>query len=282
MTLSRYADIATLVEDIYEGAYFTLRANNLLVRTVSAFTENSGMTPRKATVYGAANVRAFAEGAEVTATAFNRTLLSTLTPSRYADQVILTDERIATDPQNVRADVALEMGAAFAEYVDAQIAADFANLTGGSFGTADSALTWAHILRARAALHNAKVPSPYFCALHPYQWLRLVESAALSGTELTQAPAFQDSLVSTYFVASLIGGVTFVVSPNIAVDDDNAVGAMYSPLALAYDERRAFNLRPERDESREALELNFSLWFGHGVWRPTMGIKLIGLATLPS
>lgn len=282
MTLSTYTAIATLVEEIYEGAYFTLRANNLLVRTVTAFTENSGMAPRKASVYSAANVRPFAEGADVTATAFNRTLLSTLTPARYADQVIVTDERLATDPQNVRADVALEMGAAFAEFVDAQIASDFDSLTGGSFGTADSALTWAHILRARALLHNAKVPSPYFCALHPYQWLRLVESAALSGTELQQAPAFQDSLVSTYFVASLIGGVTFVVTPSIAVTANNAIGAMYSPLALAYDERRAFNLRPQRDESREALELNFSLWFAHGVWRPQMGVKLIGLATLPS
>jgi hypothetical protein len=282
MTLSKYSDIAALIEDIYEGAYFTLRANNALVRTVTVFSENRGMAPRKATLYSAANVRPFGEGDSVTATAFNRTALSTLTPSRYADQVILTDQRIATDPQDVRVDVALEMGAAFAEFVDAKIASNFADLTGGSFGALDSALTWAHVLRARALLHNAKVPAPYFCALHPYQWLRLVESAALSGTELQQAPAFQDALVSTYFVASLIGGVTFVVTPSIAVEDDNAVGAMYSPLALAYDERRAFNMRPQRNEAREALELNFSLWFAHGVWRPSMGVKLIGLATLPS
>ncbi|PJF30844.1 MAG: hypothetical protein CUN51_06570 [Candidatus Thermofonsia Clade 1 bacterium] len=282
MTLSKYSDIAALIEDIYEGAYFTLRANNALVRTVTVFSENRGMAPRKATLYSAANVRPFGEGDSVTATAFNRTALSTLTPARYADQVILTDQRIATDPQDVRVDVALEMGAAFAEFVDAKIASNFADLTGGSFGALDSALTWAHVLRARALLHNAKVPAPYFCALHPYQWLRLVESAALSGTELQQAPAFQDALVSTYFVASLIGGVTFVVTPSIAVEDDNAVGAMYSPLALAYDERRAFNMRPQRNEAREALELNFSLWFAHGVWRPSMGVKLIGLATLPS
>lgn len=282
MTLSKYSDIAALVEDIYEGAYLTLRANNALVRTVTVFDQNRGMAPRKATVYSAADVRPFGEGDSVTATAFNRTALSTLTPSRYADQVILTDQRIESDPQDVRADVALEMGAAFAEFVDAKIASNFADLTGGSFGAADSALTWAHILRARALLHNAKVPAPYFCALHPYQWLRLVESAALSGTELQQAPAFQDALVSTYFVASLIGGVTFVVTPSIAVASDNAVGAMYSPLALAYDERRPFNVRPQRNEAREALELNFSLWFAHGVWRPALGVKLIGLATLPS
>lgn len=282
MTLSKYSDIAALVEDIYEGAYLTLRANNALVRTVTVFDQNRGMAPRKATVYSAADVRPFGEGDSVTATAFNRTALSTLTPARYADQVILTDQRIESDPQDVRADVALEMGAAFAEFVDAKIASNFADLTGGSFGAADSALTWAHILRARALLHNAKVPAPYFCALHPYQWLRLVESAALSGTELQQAPAFQDALVSTYFVASLIGGVTFVVTPSIAVTSDNAVGAMYSPLALAYDERRPFNMRPQRNEAREALELNFSLWFAHGVWRPTLGVKLIGLATLPS
>lgn len=279
---STYADVASLISNIYEGAFYTLRAQNLLVRTVSNFRENSGMSPRKGSKYGAANVRAVSEGEDVTATAFNRTTLSTLTPARYADQILVTDERIATDPQNVQADAALEMGAAFAEYVDQALAADFANLSGGSLGVADSALGWAHILRARAMLQNAKVPAPYYCALHPYQWLRLLESAALSGTELKAAPQFQDTLVSSYFVASLIGGVTFVVSPNLPVSADNATGAMYSPLALAYDERRAFNLRPQRDESREAFELNFSLWFGHGVWRPEAGVKLVGLATLPS
>jgi len=279
---SRYSDISTLVEDIYAGAFFTLRSNNLLVRTVTTFRDSGSMTPRKASSYGAANVRAFAEGDDVTPTAFNRTLVSTLTPARYADQVLLTDERIASDTENVRADAALEMGAAFAEFIDTKIATNFASLTGGSIGTAGQALTWANIMRARALLHNNKVPGPYYCALHPYQWLRLVESAAISGAELKEAPRARDALVSSYFVASLIGGVTFVVSPSIEVASNNATGAMYAPQALAYDERKAFNLRPQRDESREAYELNFSLWFAHGVWRPAAGVKLIGLATLPS
>lgn len=281
MTQSRYSDVVSLLNDIYEGAYFVLRSNNLLVRTVTVFQDNAGMSPRKSSMYGAANPRAVSEGEDVTATPFNRTLLTTLTPSRYADQVVLTDERIATDSQNVRADAAMEMGSAFAEFVDQQIAGDLTSLTGGTVGTAGTALTWANILRARALLQNSKVPGPYYCALHPYQWLRLVESAAISGSELKAAPGFQDTLVSTYFVASILGGVTFVVSPSIPTSGNDATGALYSPMALAYDERRPFNMRPERDESRESWEVNFSLWFGHGLWRPALGVKLIGLATLP-
>lgn len=275
---SKYSDVSSLINDIYEGAYFTLRTNNRLVRTVSVLN-GSGMAPRKATLNASSNPREVSEGDDVTPTQFNKTLLATLTPARHADQFLITDQRIETDSDNVRQDASMELGGGFAEYVDTKIATLFTSLTGGSVGAGGSALTWANIFQARTLLEVNKVPGPYYCALNPYGWYDLVNSALTAGNELKEANIFQDALVNTYFTSTIVGGVTFVVTPDIAINTNVAIGAMYSPMAIAYDERKAFNIRPQRDESREAWELNASLWFGYGVWRANMGVKITHDAT---
>ena len=277
--ISTYDAIASLTNDIYEGSYYTLRTNNRLVRTVTVLS-GTGMAPRKATIHGTSNPRAVGEGEDVTPTKFDKTLLATLTPARHADQFLITDQDLETNSDNLRAAASLELGGGFAEYVDEKLATLFTSFTGGSVGAAGSALTWAHIFQARSLMQTNKVPGPYFCAIHPLGWYDLTSSAALAGTELADAPNFQDALVETYQTATIVGGVTFVITPDIAIDSNaDAIGAMYSPMALAYDERKAFNIRPQRDESREAWELNASLWFGYGVWRANMGVKITHDAT---
>lgn len=279
--LSSFSDISSLVADIHAGALFTLREQNVLVRTVRVYRDQMGMQPRKISRYNAANVRQASEGDDVTATQFTPSNLATLTPARYVDQFLLSDQRVASDFNNVRADAAVELGAAFAQYVDEQIATNFGSLNAGTVGAAGSALTWASVMNARALLQAAQVPGPYYCALHPYQWLDLVASAAVTGAELTNAPQFQDALISTYFVSTIVGGVTFVVTSAIEPSGSDATGAMYNPWALVYDERKPFTLEPQRDASREATELNASLWFAHGVGDAGRGVQIISDVTAP-
>jgi hypothetical protein len=278
-----YADVSALVNDVYEGALFTLRADAVLIRTVTVLSDASGLNPRKLTRYGAANPRAVDEGEDVTATVLDRSLLNTLSPAEHADQFFLTDSRITSDAVNVRADAAMELGAAFADYVDGMLGALMASLTGGSIGSTGTALEWSNILSARALLHNAKVPGPYWCALHPFQWDALVkEAAASTASTFANAPAFQDELVNQYFVSSLLGDVIFAVSPNIPLDGTDATGGMYSATALAYDERKPFTIEPQRDASRRGWELNASMAFAYGVYDAARGVKLIGDASEPS
>lgn len=280
---TRYADITSLVDPVREDALYVARQLNLLVPTVRVFTDTSGMSPRKNSIYGSLGVRAVGEGEDVTPTLFERSDLSTLTPGRYADMVFLTDQRVNTDGQNILADAAMEMGAAVAQSVDEAIAAEFGNLTGGTIGSAGGTITWGSIAAARALAHGQKIPGPYWCVLHPYQWLHLFDSAATTGAEISNAPQFQDRLVSNFFISSLFGDVLFAVTPSVEIDgSDDATGAFYNQLALAYDERRPFNVRGERDESREGMELNYSIWYATGVWRPAFGIQLIGDASTPS
>lgn len=280
--LTRYADITALVNDIYHNALFALRERNLLAPTVMNATAG-GMNPRKVTTYGTANPRAVNEGVDVAPTQFTKTLLSTITPARVADTFLLTDEDMATDPDNARNSAAMEMGAAFAEFVDQDIASQFSNLTAGTISLTGGSLTWAGVVNAHAILHASNVPGPYVCVLHPYQWADLFTQAVVSDVALTRAPAFQDRMVNNYFVSSLLGDVTFVVSSNVSVDSTpDATAGMYNRDAIIFDVRKPFSIRPQRDESREALELNASIWYETAVWRAALGVQIISDATTPS
>ena len=73
-----------------------------------------------------------------------------------------------------------------------------------------------------------------------------------------------------------------MVSNAISVDaSDDAYGAIYVPQSMALDTRKAFNIRPERDESRELTELNASMWYAYGVWRPAFGVAILSDAITP-
>lgn len=279
---TRWSDITSISNDLYEGAVFTLRQENLLARTVTVFNDTSSMWDRKNTEYGQANPRQVAEGDDVNATKFERTLLSTLTPVTYADQFFLTDQRIRSDTQNVVADAAMEQGAAFAQQADEAIAAHFGALTGGTIGSSGGTITWASLVKARALMHGLHIRGPYWCVLHPYQWMHLVNSAMVTGTEIKNAPQFNDAMVNNYFTSAALGGVTFVVSASVALDGDDAIGAMYNPAALAYDVRQAFRVEPQRDASRRGWEWNFNTDYATGLWVPNRGITLVGDATTPS
>lgn len=274
--LSTYSTVSTLINDIYNAAEYELTESNLLVRTVKTFGNVMGMAPRKVSQYDGANPREAGEGEDITPTILDRNLLATLTPARHADNFLLTDERVETDPQDVRADAAQILGSSFGQYVDTKIAGLFSSLTAGTVGSAGGTITWDNIADAYSILKDGKVPGPYWCALHPFHWNKLRKVAG-SAIMVSAAPQFQDRLTSDYFMTSMFGDLYFVITANIT-KGTAAVGGMYSPMALAYDERKAFNIRPQRDESREAWELNASLWFAYGTWDAARGVQMIGTA----
>ncbi len=283
---SLYSGVSSLLNDIYEGAFHTLRQQNLLVPTVSNFT-GDGLLARKVSTYDSVTVNTIGENDDMVAQQFDRTLLTTVSPTIRGAQIFLSDMRVASDDHNVRADASMELGAAFAQKVDEDIATNFSSLTGGTIGSAGATIDWADIIAARSIMAGLKVPAPYFCVLHPYQWDVLFRentiTAATGGFQ--RATAFQDRAVNNYFESPGLSGVTFVITPSIAIDgSDDAIGAMYSPMALMYDERRAFMIEAERDPSRGGggWELNGSLVFGHGVWRPATGVQIISDASTPT
>ena len=277
-----YSDISALVNNIQEGSLATLRQMNVMLNTVTVMSA-TGMNPRTGYDWGSLSVKSVGEGDDVTPEQFDKSLRVTLSPSRKAAQVFLSDQRLASDWEGVREATAMELGATFASHVDTTLTGHFSSLTGGTVGNSGSALTWDNVIDAHTTLHAAGVPGPYFCVLHTYQYADLFKEVATnSAGSFQRAAQFNDTLIQRYFTSTLLGDVIFAVTGNVSIDGTpDATGAMFSRQAIAYDLRRAFNIRPERDESREGFEMNSSLWYASGVWDASRGVQIISDATAP-
>lgn len=283
---SLYTGISAIVGTIYEGALFTLRETVSIMPTVNIFGDATGMAPRVGEQYGSVTFASIAETADLTPQKFDPTALQTLTPGEFGAQVMISDQRLESDPENYAANVAFELGQAAADSVDAAIATAFASLTGGTIGSASGTLTWAKIASARAYAKGLKIPGPFWCVLHPYQWNLLVQEAVTNGGVAGQiSPAISEEIMRNYFVSTLFQDVTFVVSANVAVGTSGGTAgtaAFYNRLAIAYDQRRGLRLEPQRDASFRHTEVNATMLYASGIWAPARGITLLGTAPTPS
>lgn len=279
---SRVADLNSYFNNIYEDAVFVVRERNMMTRLVRTFTDGRGDQTRTLTTYPEISPQLVAETEDyANPTRFDKSLVSTLTPYEYASQAILTDRRLETDPQNARLDAARELGEGIATDIDAKICSDFASLTAGTVGAAGSAMIWGYFYAAHSILRANNVPGPYVCVLHPYHWHDLAGDVA-AGATATNAPELQDRVMRQWWVGN-VAGVDLYFNANIDVDDnDDAISAMFSRDALAFDLRRDLRIEPERDASARAWELNATILYAHGVWRPSFGVQIIADASTPT
>lgn len=272
------SDISSLnsqyITALYEDAVFVAREQNLMTRLVRVFNDQAGDQTRSLSTYPSVTPVAVGETDDFSApTVFGKTNLSTLTPAEYISQVLLTDRRLATDPQNARQDAALEMGQAFATKIDQALLQDFASLTGGTVGASGSTMTWAYFFAGVSYMRDLAIPKPWYCVLDPWQWHDLGVAAAVAST-VTNAPQFQDAVMRQWYVGT-VAGVDVFVSGNVYKSGNDAYGAFFNPNAIALDIRRDLRLEPERDASKRAWELNMTALYAHGVWRPAFGVQII-------
>lgn len=275
-----YSDISSFVNTVFEDAMFVARDNNLMAQLVTVYSDRQGMAVRKNSEYGTAVIQSIGETDDLTSQAFTPSLLSTLTPAEVGAQYFMTDQRLESDIFGVRQDAAQELGFAMAQKFEKDLLGNFSSLTGGTVGTAGSAIAWSYFYAMLTKLRAQNAPSPIAFVCRPEQWHYLGKAVA-PGATVTNSPALQDSIVGRFYVGS-VSGVDIFVSSNISVDSNSdAYCAMFNPQALALDIRRAPRLEPERDASRRGWELNLSAVYAHGVWRPKFGVKGIFDAASP-
>lgn len=279
--LNPSSNISTYIQTIYEDAMFVARENTLATKLVTIFNDRTGAAVRSRSEYGTATMNSVGETDDLVSQAFTPSVKNSLTPAEVAAQFFLPDLRIESDPFGVRSDAALELGMAVAEKVDRDVFGNFSSLTGGTVGAAGSTITWGHFFAMQSRLRAQKAPGPWVFVCHPHQYHYLGKAIA-PGATVTNSPELQDEAARKFFVGN-VGGVDIFVSSNLAIDSSaDAVCAMFSKPALAYDNRRAPRLEPERDASRRGWELNESAVYAHGVWRPKYGVKGTFDATAPS
>jgi len=283
-----FSAISAIVNDIIEDSLAVARAANVLMDTITNMSA-VGMLTRKVHEYNALTFSEVGEEDDTAPQKFEKDELAELTPKIYRSSVELTDARLATDWDSELANASSELGAAAAKHVDVAIAGNYGSLTGGTIGSGNgSTITWRYVTAAQAILINQNVPagSPIFCALHPFQWEPLISAVTPAGASVAVAPQFQDRMVNipNYFTVPRYQGIIFVITNSISITggaSPAAAGGMYVPQAIAVDTRKTFDIRPERDESRELTELNSSMWYDTGVWRSAFGVTLSTDASTP-
>ena len=281
MAISTKSDISGYFNNIYEDALFVAREMNIMTGLVTPYSATGWMT-RTISTYPTFTAASVSEGADyANPTTFNKSTLATLTPREIITQVILTDIRIDTDPQDARRDAATEMGNAIATKIDTDVASSFSSFTTDVGPGSAQTNTLAKFAVGVSRLRNNKVPSPLYAVIHPYQWHDI-------WTELGQ-PASQKALLGDvanralqdFFVGDWLN-IMWFTSVNVPTSGTDAVGAVFNQQSLAFDSRKAPTLEPERDASLRAWELNLSAGYAYGVRRDTFGVKYTGDITTPS
>lgn len=279
--LNPSSNITTYIQTIYEDAMHIARENTLMTRLVTVFNDRTGVAVRTRSEYGSATMNTIGETDDLLSQEFTPTTGASLTPAEVGAQFFFTDLRRESDPFAVQSDAAIELGMATAQKIDTDLVGNFSSLTGGTVGAAGTVITWGHFFAMQTILRAQYAPQPWVFVCHPYQWQPLGKAASVGAT-VTNSPALQDRIAGNYFVGN-VAGVDIFLNGNISIISGNdAYCAMFSRTALAYDNRRAPRMEPERDASRRGIELNMTTVYAHGVWRPKFGVQGLFDAAVPT
>lgn len=278
---SSASSISALINDIYEAALLTAREQSVMLPLVATFGDMQGLASRVRTDYtGGTVVTPLAETTDLSAQTFTPAAGGTITIGQVGAQYFITDLRIESDYNNVMRDAGVDLGQLAAVNIDTALVGDLGSLTGGTVGTAGGTITWANVFAAITKLRANFAPAPYFGVVRPEHWYFLANTLS-AGQSVTNAPDLQNSIARDWYVGTAYG-VNWFVDANITAGTA-AVGGIFSREAIGFDLRRALRIEAQRDASRGGggYELNMTCVYGHGVWRPTFGVKMVGTSTLP-
>jgi len=279
MALALGSDISGFINTIWEAALLVTREQGVMMNLVQPFGDRMGTATRSNQQYGGATVNTIGEDDDLVGQAFTPTAIATLVPTEKGSQYVLTDARLESDPFTVRADAAQDLGEAMATKIETDLLGYLSTLTAGTIGAAGSVITWSYFFNMLSVLRNAKAPMPYSFVCHPYQW-GLLGKAVAPGATVTNAPELQNSIVGSFYQAS-VSGVNIYTSANIGTGTSVYCG-MFSRPAIAFDVRRAPRMEVERDASRRAWELNYTAVYAAGLWRPAFGVAGLFDASTPT
>lgn len=275
-------ELNSLFNNIYEDSLFVLREMALMPMLVTPYSAK-GYATRTVGIWTQGTAQTVGEGTDFNqAASFSKSTKATFTPGEVMVQFILTDRMIATDNvDSVQGAAAKEMGGAIAEKVDTDLLGLFASFT-ASKGTANNALTLGMVGAAIAKLYANNVRGVMNAVLHPYQWHDIWLELNKPGANYAFLGDIANQAMRQYFVSDW-QGLRWFRSNNIDVDsNDDATGAVFGEEAIGLDVRDPYTVRPERDESLRAWELNGHTGYAYAIVRNEAGCKIISDATEPT
>jgi N4-gp56 family major capsid protein len=271
-----------LFSDIQQAALFTMQERGFMRPLVTNF--NLVGQPGKQAKVGiypslATSALVSGEGTDATNNAITA-IEKTFDTDEIAALVTLTDTARDSADDNTAASIGRVIGETMARKVDEDIAALFSGFS-GTVGGSGSELTADLIFKAVATLRGNSVMGPYVGVFHPAQMYNLKKQLANAGS--ANVPSLSDvgnAALAEGFVGR-IAGVDLYESAVVTGDSTGAyVGAIMTPMAIAYALKKDISLETQRDASLRATEIVGSMTYAvgelmGGSGTPEHGIQVI-------
>lgn len=252
MAITTVSDLNSHFNNLYNQTWFVEREYSLMPNLVTRPGASLGMAPRVLKSYGSTSATTIAEGG--TPTAINQSITShgTITPVIAIYYGILTDEQIATNPEDSVDQLSMEAGMALGQQIDQALIGEFSNFD-NSVGSGGAVPTLAQLQTAQAYLANEDAVGPRMGVLGAGQWLAVSKELTQTGNS-SFAGMFGDvanEAMREYFEGRFIG-VNWFQNSNIGTTGTagTAVGGIFTRRALYLDERSVGGPVLQQEENR--------------------------------
>ena len=269
------ATTSTTLDDLFANiiaqARFTAEEESLMMGLVTQYNigNEAGKTVQ-VPKYPAIEAADLTEGTDMSSTTVSTSSVS-VTVGEVGAQVVLTD-LAAMGAGNPAVELGTVLGNAIATKIDTDLIALFTGFSSG-LGAAGQEITVADLFKAQATLRNNKVTGNMAAVVHPYQAYQLKANLTNTFADPNNAPAQNAAMINGY--VGTIAGIDVYESANVSVDgNDDAIGCVFAPEALAIAMKRDFNIETQRDASLRAFELNATAVYGVAELDDSYGVKL--------
>lgn len=268
-----------LFAPLVAAAQYAAYENSVARQIVSVFDMpvNAGkvvQVPRWASISaanpGEGNVATFSD---TNTTSVNITLGEHVVAHRVTD--MLRDSAFG----DVLSQLGDQSGRAIAESMDSEVFSLFTNFDEIGPG-ANVAVGVSHIMKAAATLRARKLTGPFIAVLNPKQAYALKRELALNGG--SNIPALSnvgEGVIMEGYIGT-VAGVSVYESGLVGVDvNGDAIGAVFSPMAIGHSMRGTIALETQRQAAYRATDVVLTAVAGANIIESSYGLKITSDAT---
>lgn len=286
MAVTTVSDLDSIIQVIVAETQFTSRQGVVMRQLVRVLEmpEHKG-NPIDRPKLGKLTANNLTEGADIAAPQSLTDTDISINPTEVGLQSVLTDRMLSRAPMGFDKMVAEEHARAYKEKMDTDLLGLFSGFSTGE-SSAGNAINLGDLGVGRARVKGASEPGPepFYYVLHTYHAWDIQGSILplSSGNAGNPLDGVSQEVVRSGLLGQLFGTPVFE-SGLISVDSsDDAYSAIFSKEAILLVVTDEGSMRPERDESLRATELNYVGEYGFGEWVDSYGFYFLNDATAPT
>tara|TARA_R110000868_G_scaffold4056_4_gene24761 strand:- start:10856 stop:11728 length:873 start_codon:yes stop_codon:yes gene_type:complete len=283
MAINTTSSNSALLTNMLQEAIFTASERSIAGNLVRVYdmVGTPGLTAQ-IPVYPTVSAGALTEGTDLTSQTSVNPGTITVTASELGVRADLTDLLRESSARNVAADLGRILGNAIGEKVDADVFAQFDNLTTNVISASGTDLSPNDILKAIYLLRAQNAPTDsngdYFGVFSPAQLHNVAKVLTQAGFVGSQAPALStvgNSLLSSSAYVGKIYNCKIFMTTAVAVDSaSDSVGGIFSADAFAHVIKRPIVIQEQYDASLRSTEYVATTARGNAITKDAYAVKI--------